>query len=50
MTYKVVKSSWGGVKMDVLTGLSHEDALRFCEENGWVLDEGYVWDLSIEED
>jgi hypothetical protein len=47
-TYKVTMNSWGGVKKDLMTGLSYEDAYDFCESNGWQYDTGYIWDLEIE--
>lgn len=47
-TYKVTMNSWGGVKKDLMTGLSYEDAYDFCEYNDWQYDTGYIWDLEIE--
>ena len=49
-TYRIVKVSWGGTKRPVYTGLSYKDANAICEQYGWQLNEGYVWDLEIEEE
>ena len=47
--YKVVMSSWGGTKKDLCTDITYEEALEICENYGWEIDEGYVWDLEIDE-
>ena len=47
--YKVVKASWGGTEIDMYTELSYQEALEICEGYGWEIDEGYIWDLVIEE-
>ena len=49
-TYRVVKTSMGGTRRPVWTGLSYTEAVGLCEFYGWELDEGYVWDLEIEEE
>lgn len=47
--YKVVKTSWGGTQLDVGIEGSYPDCYDFCEQQHWVSDEGYVWDLEIVE-
>ena len=46
--YKVIMRG-GSVKHDVMTDVSYEEALWFCEHENWIHDEGFVWDLEIEE-
>jgi len=48
--FQVVKESWGGTRRVVVNDLTRKEAMEFCEEHKWVLDEnGYIWDLSLEE-
>jgi hypothetical protein len=46
--HKVVKCSWGGTRRDIGVQGSIEECMDFCISMGWVLDEGYIWDLEIE--
>lgn len=50
--FKIVMKSDGGTRRDYSTGLSYDDAYEICECVGWVAspDDGYVWDLEIEEE
>ena len=49
--YKVVMKSWGGTERDMYTNLTYAEALEICDSYGWEFsyDDGYVWDLAIEE-
>lgn len=49
--YKVVMTSMGGTRVDMFTGLTYDNAVAICEDYGWVVcpDDGYMWDLEIEE-
>ena len=47
--YKVVMRSWGGTEKDMLTELSYQEAYAICEYYGWEIDNGYIWDLVIDE-
>ena len=48
--YKIVMSSMGGTRRDLITGLSYKRCLEMCKSYHWRWDAGYIWDLSIEED
>ena len=48
--YKIVAKSWGGTVVDMYIKLSYEQAYEICEGLDWEYDNGYVWDLEIEED
>lgn len=48
--YKVIMSSGGGTVRDYITGLTYEEAYQTCEDNNWIVDLGFIWDLYIEED
>lgn len=50
--YKIMMSSWGGTRREMYSGLSYKEALEICEDYGWVAcpDDGYEWDLEIEEE
>lgn len=50
MTFKVQMVSMGGTRKDLYTGLTEHEAVEICESYGWVMDEGYLWDLDIVED
>ena len=49
--YRVLMVSWGGTRRVLWDDMTYKDALRFCEDNGWLYcpDGGYEWDLEIEE-
>ena len=47
---KIMMVSWGGTEREFLSGLTYEEALQICEDNNWVMDTGYIWDLVIEEE
>ena len=49
--YKIVMTSMGGTRVDMFTDLTYDNAVAICEDYGWVAcpDDGYVWDLEIEE-
>lgn len=49
--FKVVMVSWGGLRRDMYTEVSYDDAVDICEDYGWQVapDGGYVWDLEIAE-
>ena len=51
MFYKVVCRA-GYIKHDVISGLSWEEAQKFCNDHNWELDwnGGLIWDLEIEDD
>lgn len=51
-TYKIIMYSMGGTKMTMYTGLTYDEAFEICDGYGWQadLDNGYVWDLDIEEE
>lgn len=52
MMYKIVLTSMGGTRRDYMTGLTEAEAVKICEDSGWAVapDDGYVWDMEIEED
>lgn len=52
MVYKIVLTSMGGTRRNYMTGLTEDEAIKLCEDNGWEIDPdgGYVWDMEIEED
>ena len=49
--YRVVLVSCR-VRRTVISGVTEEEAIRFCDDNNWEYapDGGFVWDLEIEED
>ena len=49
--YKIVMTSWGGIRHDMFTDLTYQDAFELCESYNWVAcpDGGYEWDFEIEE-
>ena len=49
--YKIVMVSWGGIRHDMFTDLTYQNAFELCEDYNWVAcpDGGYEWDLEIEE-
>ena len=51
-TYKVQRVSPGGVRHDVVGGLTEKEAIAFCEGCEWVIqdDNGFVWDLEFIEE
>lgn len=50
--YKVIMVSGGGVKHDLVCGLSEQEAIDYCEEHDWVyLDENcFEWHLDYVQD
>lgn len=50
--FKVQIVSAGGVRYDLICGLTEQEAIDFCEENNWeYMDENcFVWDLDYVED
>lgn len=46
--YEVKKCSMGGTRLVVMTG-TEQECIDFCNAYNWKLDEGYVWDLEVQE-
>ena len=34
--YKIVMTSWGGIRRDMFTDLTYQNALELCESYDWV--------------
>ena len=49
-TYKIKMTSGHGTEYAYLDGLTYEEALQICEDNYWIVDKGFIWDLYIEEE
>ena len=51
-TYRIIARSWGGTRKVLDTALTYKEALTICEEHDWIAgsEDGYVWDLEIEEE
>ncbi len=48
--WDVIMQSWGGTERVLTTFRTHAEAEAFCENMNWMYDdEGYFWDLYIEE-
>lgn len=47
---RVMMYSCGGTRRELTSFDTYEEALAFCEDNHWVFDAGYIWDLEIEEE
>ena len=50
MLFRIMLVSGGGTRREYMRGLNFEVAYQICEDNRWELDDGFVWDLEIEED
>ena len=51
--YRIMLVSWGGIREELMGGLSSAEAEDICEGYGWVFCEeegGCVWDLEIEKE
>lgn len=47
---RVMMYSCGGIRRELTSFDTYEEAYAYCEDNHWVFDAGYIWDLEIEEE
>lgn len=47
-----IQLSTGWIRKDYVTGLTEQEAIDFCDENGWKFrdENGFVWDMDYIEE